>query len=106
MSDRRRFEGKKVLVTGSGTGIGRGIALEFAREGADVALHYAHSDAGAKSAAEESAAMGGRGTVIKASFEDVNDVVRLGVEALAFLGGIDCLVNNSGITFNKPFVKI
>jgi NAD(P)-dependent dehydrogenase (short-subunit alcohol dehydrogenase family) len=106
MSDRRRFEGKRVLVTGSGTGIGRGIALEFAREGADVALHYAHSDAGAQSAAEEIAAMGRRATVIKASFEDVNDVVRLGVEAIAFLGGIDCLVNNSGITFNKPFVKI
>ena len=106
MSDRRRFEGKKVLVTGSGTGIGRGIALEFAREGADVALHYAHSDAGAKSAAEEIVAMGRKATVIKASFEDVDEVVRLGAEATAFLGGIDCLVNNSGITFNKPFVKI
>jgi NAD(P)-dependent dehydrogenase (short-subunit alcohol dehydrogenase family) len=106
MSDRRRFEGKKVLVTGSGTGIGRGIALEFAREGADVALHYAHSDAGAKSAAEEIVATGRRATVIKASFEDVDEVVRLGAEAIAFLGGIDCLVNNSGITFNKPFVKI
>jgi len=106
MSDQRRFEGKKVLVTGSGTGIGRGIALEFAREGADVALHYAHSDAGAKSAAEEIVAMGRKATVIKASFEDVDEVVRLGAEAIAFLGGIDCLVNNSGITFNKPFVKI
>jgi NAD(P)-dependent dehydrogenase (short-subunit alcohol dehydrogenase family) len=73
MSDRRRFEGKKVLVTGSGTGIGRGIALEFAREGADVALHYAHSDAGSKSAAEEIVAMGRKATVIKASFEDVDE---------------------------------
>jgi NAD(P)-dependent dehydrogenase (short-subunit alcohol dehydrogenase family) len=106
MSDRRRFEGKKVLVTGSGTGIGRGIALEFAREGADVALHYAHSDAGAKSAADEIVAMGRKATVIQASFENVDEVVRLGAEATAFLGGIDCLVNNSGITFNKPFVKI
>jgi glucose 1-dehydrogenase len=106
MSDRRRFEGKKILVTGSGTGIGRGIALEFAREGADVALHYAHSDAGAKSAAEEILAMGRRAVVLKASFENVDDVVRLGSEAIEFLGGMDCLVNNSGITFNKPFVKI
>ncbi len=106
MSDRRRFEGKKVLVTGSGTGIGRGIALEFAKEGADVALHYAHSDAGAKSAQEEILAMGRRATALKASFENVEDVVRLGSEAIEFLGGIDCLINNSGITFNKPFVKI
>ena len=106
MSDRRRFEGKKVLVTGSGTGIGRGIALEFAKEGADVALHYAHSDVGAKSAQEEILAMGRRATALKASFENVEDVVRLGSEAIEFLGGIDCLINNSGITFNKPFVKI
>jgi NAD(P)-dependent dehydrogenase (short-subunit alcohol dehydrogenase family) len=106
MSDRQRFEGKKVLVTGSGTGIGRGVALEFAREGADVALHYAHSDAGAKSAEAEILAMGRRATAIKANFEDVDDVLRLGAEAIDFLGGIDCLVNNSGITFNKPFVKI
>lgn len=106
MSDRRRFEGKKVLVTGSGTGIGRGVALEFAREGADVALHYAHSDAGAKSAEAEILAMGRRATTIKANFEDVDDVLRLGAEAIDFLGGMDCLVNNSGITFNKPFVKI
>jgi NAD(P)-dependent dehydrogenase (short-subunit alcohol dehydrogenase family) len=106
MSDRQRFEGKKVLVTGSGTGIGRGVALEFAREGADVALHYAHSDAGAKSAEAEIRAMGRRATAIKANFEDVDDVLRLGAEAIAFLGGMNCLVNNSGITFNKPFVKI
>jgi NAD(P)-dependent dehydrogenase (short-subunit alcohol dehydrogenase family) len=44
------MKGKRVLVTGSGTGIGRGMALEFAREGAAVALHYAHSDKGALSA--------------------------------------------------------
>jgi NAD(P)-dependent dehydrogenase (short-subunit alcohol dehydrogenase family) len=106
MKERRRFEGKKVLVTGSGTGIGRGIALEFAREGADVALHYAHSDAGANSAAEEILAMGQRATVIKASFENLDDVIRLASEAVGFLGGMDCLVNNSGITFNKPFIKI
>ncbi len=106
MSDRLRFEGKKVLVTGSGTGIGRGIALEFAREGADVALHYAHSAAGAKSAAAEIEAMGRRVVVLQANFEDVDSVIKLGAEAVEALGGIDCLVNNSGITFNKPFLKI
>ena len=48
-----RLAGKKAIVTGSGTGIGREVALEFARQGANVALHYAHSDTGAKSAVEE-----------------------------------------------------
>jgi NAD(P)-dependent dehydrogenase (short-subunit alcohol dehydrogenase family) len=106
MNARRRFKGKKVLVTGSGTGIGREIALEFAREGADVALHYAHSDTGAKSAAEEITAMGRQALVLKANFENLDDVIRLGTEAIENLDGLDCLVNNSGITFNKPFTKI
>lgn len=58
MDTNGKLAGKKALVTGSGTGIGREIALEFARQGADVVLHYAHSGSGAESAAEEIRAMG------------------------------------------------
>jgi NAD(P)-dependent dehydrogenase (short-subunit alcohol dehydrogenase family) len=106
MRQTNRFEGKKVLVTGAGTGIGREIALEFAREGADVVVHYAHSNAGAKSAVDEILAMGRRSVALQASFENTDEVKRLGSETIDFLGGIDCLVNNAGITFNKPFLKI
>ena len=42
-SDHNRMEGQRVLVTGAGTGIGRGIALELAKNGADVVLHYSHN---------------------------------------------------------------
>ncbi len=42
----QRMKGKRVLVTGAGTGIGRGVALEFAGEGASVVLHYSHSREG------------------------------------------------------------
>ncbi|MBI3665775.1 MAG: glucose 1-dehydrogenase [Acidobacteria bacterium] len=106
MSRNDRFLGKKVLVTGSGTGIGREIALEFAREGADVVLHYAHSERGAKTAAEEIKAMGRRTAALKANFENVDEVIQLAGQAIDFLGGIHCLVNNAGITFNKPFLKV
>jgi NAD(P)-dependent dehydrogenase (short-subunit alcohol dehydrogenase family) len=106
MSTEGKLIGKKALVTGSGTGIGREIALEFARQGADVVLHYSHSDAGAKSAVEEIEKMGRKATAIQANFTDVNDVVALGGKAIDFLGQIDCLVNNAGITFNKPFFGI
>jgi NAD(P)-dependent dehydrogenase (short-subunit alcohol dehydrogenase family) len=101
-----KLTGRKALVTGSGTGIGREIALEFARQGADVVLHYAHSDAGAKSAVEQIEAMGRRGAAFRADFDNVDEVVSLGDSAIGFLGGIDCLVNNAGITFNKPFLKV
>jgi len=106
MTPAGKMTGKKALVTGSGTGIGREVALEFARQGADVVLHYAHSGAGAESAVEEIKGMGRRAAAFKADFDDVDDVVRLGSSALDFLGGLDCLVNNAGITFNKPFLKV
>jgi NAD(P)-dependent dehydrogenase (short-subunit alcohol dehydrogenase family) len=71
-----------------------------------VVLHYAHSDEGAKSAIEEIRAMGRNATAFRANFDDVGEVVALAESALDFLGGVDCLVNNAGITFNKPFLKV
>ncbi len=101
-----RLSGKRALVTGSGTGIGREIALEFAREGADVVLHYAHSSGGATSAAAAIRDLGRRAEVFPANFDSVEDVQRLADSAIEFLGGIDCLVNNSGITLNRPFFQV
>ncbi|MBP8129262.1 MAG: glucose 1-dehydrogenase [Candidatus Hydrogenedentes bacterium] len=106
MSCEARLAGRKALVTGSGTGIGREIALECARQGADVVLHYAHSDAGALSAAEAIHALGRKTAVLQANFDDVDEVLTMGEEALDFLGGVNCLINNAGITFNKPFLKV
>jgi NAD(P)-dependent dehydrogenase (short-subunit alcohol dehydrogenase family) len=101
-----KMTGKTVLVTGSGTGIGREIALEFARQGADVVLHYAHAGAGAESAAEEIRSWGRRAAVFQADFDSVDDVVQLGDKAVDFLKKVDCLVNNAGITFNRPFRRV
>jgi NAD(P)-dependent dehydrogenase (short-subunit alcohol dehydrogenase family) len=106
MSTGLQLEGRKALVTGAGTGIGREIALEFAREGADVVLHYAHSGAGAESAAEEIRAIGRRAATIGADLDSVDEVRRLAACAAEFLGRIDSLVNNSGITLNKPFLEV
>ncbi len=101
-----KLSGKKALVTGSGTGIGREIAIELARQGADVVLHYAHSEAGSRTAVAEIQRLGRRSTVIQADFRNLDAVRQLGQQALEFLGGIDCLVNNAGITMNRPFGEV
>jgi NAD(P)-dependent dehydrogenase (short-subunit alcohol dehydrogenase family) len=106
MSGTGKLAGKRALVTGAGTGIGLEIALEFGRQGADVVLHYSHAPEAAESASREIQGMGQRATTIKADFTDEDASTRLGDATLAFLGGIDCLVNNAGITFNTPFLKV
>jgi NAD(P)-dependent dehydrogenase (short-subunit alcohol dehydrogenase family) len=106
MNGSTSLTGKKALITGSDIGIGREIALEFARRGADVVLHYCHHQQGAFSAAEEIRSMGQRATVLSADFDHLSQVFTLADQSIEALGSIDCLVNNAGITFNYPFLKV
>ncbi|MBX3258050.1 MAG: SDR family oxidoreductase [Chitinophagaceae bacterium] len=101
-----KMKGKKVLVTGAGTGLGRETALEFAREGAQVVLHYAHSKEGVDSAVREIQQAGGTATSIAADLRSAQEAIRLAKEAIAFLGGLDVLVNNAGITMTLEFGKV
>jgi NAD(P)-dependent dehydrogenase (short-subunit alcohol dehydrogenase family) len=101
------MKGKRVLVTGSGTGIGKEEALEFCREGAAVVFHYSHSCDGAMAAVEQARREGAtKVTAIKADFSQADAPAQLAREAVAFLGGIDVLVNNASITMNVPFEKV
>jgi 3-oxoacyl-[acyl-carrier protein] reductase len=100
------LKNKGVLVTGSGTGIGREVALEFARSGANVAFHYSSSPDGAKSGVVEAEKLGVKAKAFQADFSNLDDVLRLADKTVQFLGRIDILVNNSGITLNKPFLKV
>ncbi len=106
MSNVYSLEGKLILVTGAGTGIGKGIALEAARQGADVVLSYAHSGQGAQEAVEEIKGMGRRALAISADLGVVSECIRLVDEAAAFLGGLDGLVNNAGVTLTAEFLKV
>jgi NAD(P)-dependent dehydrogenase (short-subunit alcohol dehydrogenase family) len=101
-----KLAGKRALVTGSGTGIGREIALEFARQGADVVLHYSKSARGAHSATEEIRAMGRRAAVFNADLSQVEACSDLVDKAVEFLGGIDILMNNAGITAATSFLDV
>jgi 7-alpha-hydroxysteroid dehydrogenase len=95
ITEQFRLDGKAALITGAGKGIGRGIALTFARAGADVAL-VARTKDDLDAVAEEVRAVGRNAVSIAA---DVTDIDRLGdvVErAVGSLGGLDVLVNNAG----------
>jgi glucose 1-dehydrogenase/3-oxoacyl-[acyl-carrier protein] reductase len=106
MADRQSLADKRVLVTGAGTGIGRGIALECARAGAKVVVHFSHSSAEANETVKDIEAVGGSAKAIGADFNDLSAVKRLAKEACDHLGGVDLLVNNAGITFNVPFDRV
>jgi len=97
--------GRHILITGAGTGIGRGLALDFADRGAKVALHYAHSADGAESAAATIRAAGGTAAVLKADLGEVSQARQLPERAAEALGDLDGVINNSGITMNRPLLK-
>ena len=98
-----RLKGKNALVTGSSRGIGRGIAVRFAQEGANVAINYV----GGKEAAEETRqaveAHGAKAVILPADISSATAVKELVEAAAAALGSLDILVNNAGIEKHAPF---
>src|SRR5262249_29296951 len=87
------LSGKKVFVTGSRKGIGKGIALRFAQEGADVVINYNSDPRGAEEALAEVEALGRRGAILRANLGTVGEVRDLVTQSADALGGLDVLVN-------------
>ncbi len=91
-----RLQGKKALITGGDSGIGRAVALAFAREGADVAVVYNSDDESAAETRRLVEAEGRRCITVKGDVGNEQDVRRMYEEAVPALGGLDVLVNNAG----------
>ncbi|HYC21977.1 MAG TPA: glucose 1-dehydrogenase [Candidatus Bathyarchaeia archaeon] len=92
-----KLAGKTALVTGGSRGIGRGIAIAFAREGADVAINYRRDREAALSAAAEVRALGRRAEVYAADVADFDAVEQMFVQAADLFGDFDVIVANSGV---------
>jgi 2-deoxy-D-gluconate 3-dehydrogenase len=99
-----QLEGKRAIVTGASRGIGREIAVEFARQGADVAL-IARDEQRLAEVAEQVRALGRRAVVAAADVTDRERLVGAVNEAMDGLSGVDVVVNNAGgNSFSSPVV--
>ena len=100
------LQGKKALVTGASRGIGREVALELARQGADVAVNYAGSEAKAHEVVREIQALGRESFAIQCDVADSESVTAMFKEVVGQFGRIDILVNNAGITKDNLLMRM
>jgi len=99
------LEKKVAIVTGGGTGIGRSIALEFAKEGASVVI-CGRRETNLEKVAEEIKALGKRSLAIVTDVSVKSQVQGMVKQTVDSLGSIDILVNNSGIIHSAPLVEM
>jgi len=99
------YEKKIALITGSGRGIGREIAIHFSRLGADIIVNFYRN----RATAEETAALirdqGCKATVVKANIGEIEQIHRLFDEITAEYGGLDFLIHNAASGFNRPVME-
>ncbi|MGG3738661.1 3-oxoacyl-[acyl-carrier-protein] reductase [Aeribacillus pallidus] len=100
------LEGKIALVTGASRGIGREIALEFARQGANVVVNYAGSEQKALEVVEEIKQLGREAFAFQCNVADAEQVQQMVKETIERFGRLDILVNNAGITRDNLLMRM
>lgn len=100
-----RFEGKIALVTGSGRGIGKAIALRLASEGADIIINYFRNREPAEATAAEIHAMGRRAEVVKANVGEPDSLKALFDYIETHFEGLDILINNAASGYNRTIME-
>ena len=99
------LQGKTALITGGSRGIGKGIALKFAQQGARILL-VGRKLSGLEPAAEEIRAQGGQAACFQADVSQAGQVEKLAQAVLEQEGRVDILVNNAGISKEMPFLEM
>ncbi len=106
MSEARLLSGRTAIVTGAERGIGRGIALELARQGCAVAVNYPAAAAAAEETAAELRTCGVEAFAVQADVGAGPDVRRMVADVVARFGRLDILVNNAGVQTWTPFLDV
>jgi pteridine reductase len=100
------LRGRNALVTGAGQRIGRAIAYGLIRRGVNVAIHYHHSEQGAKATAMEAEVAGVKVARLRADLGDAAAAAQLGGRAAELLGGLDIAVCSAGIMERRPAAAV
>ena len=101
-----RLKDKIALVTGSSRGVGRAVALAFAKVGATVVINYTSNEKAANEVVENIQGMGSEAISVKADVARKPDVEHLVSATIEIFGGLDILVNNAGFTRPSMMVKM
>ena len=99
-------ENKTVLVTGGSRGIGKEIALKFAKQGYDVIINYVSDKTDTEELKKELEANGGKALIVKADVTNPEQIENLVKTAIETFGKIDVLVNNAGITKDNLLMRM
>jgi glucose 1-dehydrogenase len=102
----RRLQGKRALVTGSNSGIGRAIALRLAQEGAEVAINYLTHPEAADEVVKQIVDGGGKALAVQADVSDEAQVDKMFESVTGEFGGLDIMVNNAGMETFHPFLEM
>ncbi len=100
------IKGKRALVTGANSGIGRGIAVELARRGAHVAINWVADESATAAVLAEIEAAGGRAVAVRADVSSESEVAAMFTRVVDALGGLDLLVNNAGLQRDAAFDEL
>lgn len=99
------FDERVALVTGSGRGIGRAIALHLAERGADIVVNFFRNRGPAEQTAEEIRQLGRKAKVVKANVGDLDQLARLYETIESEYGRLDILIHNAASGYNRPTME-
>ncbi|KAF3760534.1 hydroxynaphthalene reductase [Cryphonectria parasitica EP155] len=102
----RPLAGKVALITGAGRGIGKGIALELGKRGANIVVNYSSSAQAAEGVVSDLAKLGAKAVAIQADISNPDSVAQLFERALAHFGHLDFVVSNAGMEVWCPEVDV
>jgi len=102
----KRFKGKVALITGSGRGIGRAIAVRLASEEANIVINDLRDDSESQETLRQIEAVGSKAYFIQADISKTETLKSIVDQSVEHFGQLDILVNNAGVEVHAPFLEV